>query len=374
MKITRTINPLHFEDLEPHRFEDLVRQLMYDFKEWKSIEATGKMGSDNGIDILAIENYVTLVNADSENNEYQLEERDWIIQCKREQKITPKKVESIIKNDIEQQDLPPYGYILVASSNFSKKSRDIFKLTLNKLGVNEFFILGKAEIEDLLFLPKYDHLLFAYFGISLQKRKRNLKSQISSRLTTKRKLIKAIGEIGQVRNEIVFIKPTICENYPKVSPNENFQWRYYYVYGYMPVDSILLVVKKHFAYVDWENNKWDIIESYDDSFPNHLELDHLPVNYYDKNNEEYFKAYDIWNKLDNRNKAYYFELQSIHFDRILVVDEIGDYYHNESPHLIVDFVNDSPFESKKYSFIESESNSSEYIKDPKNENRINIFK
>lgn len=54
--VTRTINPIHFEDLEPHRFEDLIRQLMYDFKDWKSIEATGKLGSDDGIDILAIEN------------------------------------------------------------------------------------------------------------------------------------------------------------------------------------------------------------------------------------------------------------------------------------------------------------------------------
>ncbi len=39
---TRTLNPLHFEDLEPHRFEDMVRQLAYDFRPWRSIEATGR--------------------------------------------------------------------------------------------------------------------------------------------------------------------------------------------------------------------------------------------------------------------------------------------------------------------------------------------
>lgn len=38
---TKTLNPIHFEDLEPHRFEDLIRQLLYDFKNWKSLEATG---------------------------------------------------------------------------------------------------------------------------------------------------------------------------------------------------------------------------------------------------------------------------------------------------------------------------------------------
>lgn len=33
--ITRTMNPLPFQDLEPKRFEDLVRQLAYDFKPWR---------------------------------------------------------------------------------------------------------------------------------------------------------------------------------------------------------------------------------------------------------------------------------------------------------------------------------------------------
>jgi hypothetical protein len=29
----RTIGPLHPEDLEPHRFEDMVRQLLYDLSQ-----------------------------------------------------------------------------------------------------------------------------------------------------------------------------------------------------------------------------------------------------------------------------------------------------------------------------------------------------
>jgi hypothetical protein len=51
---TRTFNPLHFEDLEPHRFEDLIRQLIYDFRQWRSLEATGRTGSDEGMDIRAM--------------------------------------------------------------------------------------------------------------------------------------------------------------------------------------------------------------------------------------------------------------------------------------------------------------------------------
>ncbi len=68
MKISRTFNPLHFEDLEPHRFEDLIRQLIYDFKDWKSIKATGRLGSDDGIDIFAVENY--FIGTDTEDDIY----------------------------------------------------------------------------------------------------------------------------------------------------------------------------------------------------------------------------------------------------------------------------------------------------------------
>ncbi len=44
---TRTLNPLHFEDLEPHRFDDMVRQLAYDFRTWRNLEATGRLRSSD---------------------------------------------------------------------------------------------------------------------------------------------------------------------------------------------------------------------------------------------------------------------------------------------------------------------------------------
>ena len=54
-RVTRTHGQLHFEDLDPHRFEDLVRELIYDFRDWQTIEATGRSGNDAGIDIRAYE-------------------------------------------------------------------------------------------------------------------------------------------------------------------------------------------------------------------------------------------------------------------------------------------------------------------------------
>jgi hypothetical protein len=97
-RATRTINPLHFEDLEPHRFEDLVRQLAYDFRNWSSIEAVGRSGSDEGIDIRATlslgntEPSLEEEDGDALIRENLLASQTWIIQCKRERSIGPKKL------------------------------------------------------------------------------------------------------------------------------------------------------------------------------------------------------------------------------------------------------------------------------------------
>ncbi len=81
---TRTFAPLQFE--EPHRFEDLVRDLMYDYRDWLSIEATGRSGGDDGYDIRAFERSAADI-AHDENDEEERSEppegRRWMIQCKQ---------------------------------------------------------------------------------------------------------------------------------------------------------------------------------------------------------------------------------------------------------------------------------------------------
>jgi hypothetical protein len=42
-------------------------------------------------------------------------------------------------------------------------------------------------LEDQLYQPKNDNLLFAYFGISLQIRKRTIRTALRSRLAMKKK-------------------------------------------------------------------------------------------------------------------------------------------------------------------------------------------
>ena len=178
--VSRTFAAIHFEDLDPHRFEDLIRELIYDFRSWQSIEATGRSGGDAGFDIRAYERLAPLATADDEEEpveaRHPMDGPQWMIQGKREKTLTPSDVKKILA-DIEPND-PPYGYILAASAVFSKKAYDVFRDELRNKGVMEFYLWGRPELEDMLHLPKNDRILFTFFGISLVSRRRSRSTEV----------------------------------------------------------------------------------------------------------------------------------------------------------------------------------------------------
>ena len=195
ISVTRTYGQIHFEDLDPKRFEDLVRQLIYDYKSWQSIEATGRSGNDGGFDIRAYER-VTIVESTESEEELREEVHPmagnlWMIQVKREKVIGPKRIAQIL-NDVNSDD-PPYGYILAASANFSKTSYDRFRDELKSKGVMEFYLWGKPELEDMLHLPKNDRILFTFFGISIVSKNRSRSTEIRFSVNNKNKLISLLG-------------------------------------------------------------------------------------------------------------------------------------------------------------------------------------
>ena len=99
-KVTRTYGPIHFEDLDPHRFEDLVRELIYDYKDWQTIEATGRSGNDSGFDVRAYEKTDKIPQAESDEEDLEevrpTEGNLWMIQGKREKEIGPKRIKEIL--------------------------------------------------------------------------------------------------------------------------------------------------------------------------------------------------------------------------------------------------------------------------------------
>lgn len=338
MALTKTLGPLHFEDLEPHRFEDLVRELIYDFKDWQSIEATGRGGSDDGFDIRGYER----VSADREPEDNRTDEEEdephpmegnlWMFQCKREAKLGPREVSKIIKECIKAGS-PPYGFVLAAPANFSKKSFDMFRDELRKLGVMEFHLWGRAAIEDMLHQPKNDRVLFTFFGISLVSRRRSQATDVRAIVARKNKLMRIFN--GQPTHEPILVRDLKDSNYPDKEQYKDFETRPRWC-AYTAVDldprGVVLNIHEHFAYWDEGKREWDVTDA--------LNLAHRHEEEGHKRRES---ARDVreriegfWDYLPHTNRVTFVRNGLVRFEDIAVIDEKGD-SEFQFPHIFVDF-------------------------------------
>jgi len=336
-KITQTLNPLHFEDLEPHRFEDLARQLVYDFRDWSNLEATGTKGSDDGFDVRGREPVILRDSStDGSDDVSDSEERIWLIQCKREKSISPKDIDGYLDAIFSKSQEKIHGIIFIAACNYSKKTRDVFIMKIREKGVKEFQLWGKAELEDLLFQPKNDHLLFAYFGISLAIRHRTMKTMLRSRIATKKKALNAIEESIGVRG--VLIRDANDTHYPYDGDVPNFNkcppWKIFN-FEKQTHDGLEFLLRKRMAYVSDDKIHFDYIPDYD-----------VVENWNDPWRREENRDADIvrkWRELPDSNRAFIEIYGVIKYDNILAIDEDGD-DHFEGPHFYVTYnQKDGPF-------------------------------
>ncbi len=367
-KVTRTYGPIHFEDLDPHRFEDLVRELIYDYKDWQNIEATGRSGSDGGFDVRAWEKIKdtaqTSEGEDDQNTEkHPMDGNLWMIQGKREKEIGPKRVEEILE-EIDSKN-PPYGYILAASANFSKESYDVFRSKLREKGVMEFYLWGKAELEDMLHLPKNDRILFTFFGISLVSRRRSRATEIRFVVNNKNKLYRIFGEKISGRQHIL-LRDSKDTKYPFKKEYKDFKdnprWREYPLSEYYPL-GLIFDVRKYFAYVDTVKKEYDIADS--------LSLIHRESDSEEdraRQDDERTKIEDFWHHLPRATQGTYVKDGLVRYDEMLVVDDKGDNWH-KFPHIFVDFEGPSGPFSGYLEYIEIDANKI-YLKGFK---RIKVF-
>jgi len=98
-------------------------------------------------------------------------DRLWLIQCKRERAIGPTKAAGYLREIVLVPEQPLYGLIFAEACDFSKRTRDTIFDWCRSNGIAEVHVWGRGELEDMLFQPKNDGLLFAYFGISLTIRR-----------------------------------------------------------------------------------------------------------------------------------------------------------------------------------------------------------
>ena len=340
--ITKTLGPIHFEDLDPHRFEDLVRELVYDFKDWQSIEATGRSGSDEGFDIRA---YEQLGNATPESDQsdsseeagHPVEGRLWMFQCKREKEIGPTRLASII-SETANSGTPPYGYVLAAPANFSKAAFDKFREELRRCGVMEFYLWGRAALEDMLHLPKNDHILFTFFGISLVSRRRSRATEIRAVVGTKNKLLKILGENPTHRP--VLLRDSKDVHYPYTGEYKDFKerprWKEFPVTQLHPL-GLIVQVAEYFAYYDSAKKEWDFTRAINTVVRDVDQEERT------KNHEMHQNVEGFWEFFPKSNQAKSITNGLVRFDSIVVVDSEGDSQH-KLPHIYVDFQGDrGPF-------------------------------
>lgn len=362
---TRTLNPLPFNDLEPHRFEDLVRQLAYEFRRWKSLEATGRAGSDSGIDIRAtelvpVDDELAEEEEDKSAEETAFQERVWIFQCKRDKVLPPKRLRKVVEESLMSLAAPPHGFILAVACDVSKGARDAFREEMVARGVEEFLIWAKSELEDLLFQPKNDRLLFAYFGISLQPRRRSLSTTLRSDIAKKKQLSGLIGDENRRDGKLVLLRDPTDERYPeKLKTTEPPQrWLLCRAIHLRQPGQLAVLAHEFLAAITADRQQWDAIFDYDVMMNRaEGELSSGQAWGIDDVRNGDRSAHDFWNEyIDEANRAHLKILRWVPFDRILAVDPLGDGYF-PVPHILVEFANTTgPFTAHVGRWLQGISN------------------
>ena len=349
---TRTLHPLPFEHLEPRRFEDLVRQLAYEFRNWRALEATGRSGRDEGYDIRGWE-VVPEIDAPPQIDDNDSEEpitytppesdREWLFQCKRTQRIGPKKLENFL-NEIGEETLSSlYGLVYATSSDLSKASRDVFRSWCRIAGLAECYIWSRGELEDMLFQPKNDGLLFAYFGISLKIKQRLVRTELRSRLATKRKAFRAFGNESFLQQDALFRDPEE-KRYPYISngaDRADHRWRVMTVMEHHPL-GIIVQRGRFFAFLDEDNFHWDIADAYNEA------RDHNDDPWMDTEEQSRIREslrhpmHEFWyNEIDEKCRGWLEVTALLRFEDMIEIDPDGDSMFSH-PHIYVSFLDKEP--------------------------------
>src|SRR5262249_31243353 len=151
-----------------------------------------------------------------------------------------------VLDEVDATD-PPYGYILAASADFSKKSYDVFREMLIAKGVMEFYLWGKPELEDMLHLPKNDRILFTFFGISLVSKRRSRSTEIRFLVNNKNKLLRILGDEPGPQTRVL-MRDSKDDKYPYTDKYKDFKerprWREFPVAEHHPL-GLALHVREH---------------------------------------------------------------------------------------------------------------------------------
>lgn len=159
---TRTTNKLHFEDLDPHRFEDLAYEILYRQQKWYRIDNWGRSGADDGIDVYCED----------------LKGQKWFCQCKRYKSISSEQVKYVVDKIVLNNENTKGGIILlVVACNVSKAITEVFKAYSIEKEIKDAQIWTSTRLEAELY-NKHKDLLEKYFGCSSNKEQEEREKRI----------------------------------------------------------------------------------------------------------------------------------------------------------------------------------------------------
>jgi hypothetical protein len=316
---TRTFNPLHFEDLDPRRFEDLALQLVYKAREWEDIHHDGRSGSDDGVDIRAVER--TMDGA----------LRYWFVQCKRYRTFGAADAKAAVSASLAKASEPPDVLLLVLGCDVTIGTRTAYEESAAQSGISTAMLWTASKLEAML-AQDHPDLLFGFFGISFARRERSRDTNLKRGLAMKRKLSKLFPY--KCGHPDVIVRSIDDTTYPKTTKppkGEMSSWfKTEFASHYHNGMEVLLGIEN--LIVDKEDLRWARIDYLDPDVRSGEEKAAMDLDRYD-----IVKTYTIGR---------------IPFRNIVEVDEDGDEYYRDV-HIFCRYADASqPYEAVLYRVVD----------------------
>lgn len=194
MKPTTTTNRLHFEDLDPHRFEDFGMEFLHRKYQWKRLDPVGAMGADNGIDVFGVT----------------IDGIPCYCQIKRYKSLDPGQIKALIHKIADENELEDNAkLILITACDVSKKGFDSFYEESEVCGFHNPEIYTGKKLEMHLY-HDYKDVLEKYFGIGKKKEstKRSLiKKNLAQKSLVEKKLIR--DDLDKIPSRDIVFRPEL---------------------------------------------------------------------------------------------------------------------------------------------------------------------
>jgi hypothetical protein len=170
----------------------------------------------------------------------------------------------------------------------------------------------------MLMQPKNDHILFAFFGLSLQIRKRSMASALRSRITMKRK----IERVLKMKMYAPFLlRDPEAPDFPYFEKKKKLRWCVRDNRG-MDFRGVGFACNEYLAYAN-DKGEWDMANAFNHAIPEHdnpwLEAEDL---YPSKDDRA--ELWDFESKMQPDYKARLSVVAFIPFESIVALDETGD--------------------------------------------------